>query len=292
MQVRRYRDVNEFLSAAATFLASREAEHNLLLGICSELAAERGPPDAVYFGSVEHDGHLLAAALRTPPFNLVLSEVDDPAALPLLAVDVVAFYGALPGLLGPAPEAATFAGLWQARTGQRPQVAMRQRIFRASSVTPPLGAPGHSRAAISADRDLLVEWVTVFHEEASPEPAPSGAEQMVDQLLRGPRSGFWLWEDEGPAALAGFGGPTPTGIRIGPVYTPPPRRRRGYASALVAALTQHLLLAEGRSWVFLFTDLANPTSNRIYARIGYRPVRDVVSYAFQPPAPDSNEIRQ
>lgn len=221
----------------------------------------------------------------------MLSEVDNPAALPLLAEDVAAFYGALPGLLGPAPEVATFAELWQGMTGQRPQVAMRQRIFRASSATPPVGVPGHTRVASATDRDLLVEWVTAFHEEAAPEPARSGAEQMVDWLLRGSSCGFWLWEDQGPAALAGFGGPTPTGIRIGPVYTPPPRRRRGYASALVAALTQHLL-AEGRSSVFLFTDLANPTSNRIYARIGYRPVRDVVSYSFQPHAPDSNEVKQ
>ena len=83
----------------------------------------------------------------------------------------------------------------------------------------------------------------------------------------------------GPTCFAGFGGRTPNGIRIGPVYTPPEQRRRGYGSALTAALTQQLLDG-GRRFCFLFTDLANPTSNSIYQRIGYRPVTDVDLWAF------------
>ena len=74
-------------------------------------------------------------------------------------------------------------------------------------------------------------------------------------------------------------GATPHGIRIGAVYTPPELRRRGYASALVAAVSQ-AELDRGRRWCFLFTDLANPTSNRIYQAIGYRPIRDVRMFRF------------
>jgi predicted GNAT family acetyltransferase len=80
--------------------------------------------------------------------------------------------------------------------------------------------------------------------------------------------------------MAGFGGLTPNGIRIGPVYTPPDERRRGYGSALTAALTQQLLDG-GRRFCFLFTDLANPTSNRIYQQIGYRAVSDVDLWVFE-----------
>jgi hypothetical protein len=79
-------------------------------------------------------------------------------------------------------------------------------------------------------------------------------------------------------SLAGFGGETPNGIRIGPVYTPPDLRRRGYATALTAALTRSLL--ERHRFCFLFTDLANPTSNGIYMRIGYEPVADVEEWRF------------
>jgi hypothetical protein len=88
-----------------------------------------------------------------------------------------------------------------------------------------------------------------------------------------------LWEDGEPVSLAAAGGPTPNGIRIGPVYTPPELRGRGYASALVAELTR-VQLEGGRRFCFLFTDLANPTSNRIYQRVGYEPVTDVDQWSF------------
>ena len=91
-----------------------------------------------------------------------------------------------------------------------------------------------------------------------------------------------LWEDGGEAvSVSGWGGPTPNGIRIGPVYTPPALRGRGYATALVAELSQ-ALLDEGRSFCFLFTDLANPTSNAIYERIGYVRVCESAMVAFEP----------
>ncbi|MBA3236059.1 MAG: GNAT family N-acetyltransferase, partial [Chloroflexi bacterium] len=89
-----------------------------------------------------------------------------------------------------------------------------------------------------------------------------------------------LWVDGEPVSLCGVGGPTPNGIRIGPVYTPPAIRGRGYASALVAAVSQAEIDA-GKRFCFLFTDLANPTSNHIYQTIGYEPVRDVDAYVFE-----------
>ena len=79
----------------------------------------------------------------------------------------------------------------------------------------------------------------------------------------------------------GFGGPTPNGIRIGPVYTPPELRGRGYASALTAQVSQ-LQLDRGKRFCFLYTDLANPTSNAIYRRIGYERVCDSRELAFTP----------
>jgi predicted GNAT family acetyltransferase len=95
-----------------------------------------------------------------------------------------------------------------------------------------------------------------------------------------------LWEDEGePVSLAGWGGPTPNGIRIGPVYTPPELRSRGYATALTAELSQRLLDGRlyqgGRQFCFLYTDLANPTSNAIYERIGYRLAAEAAEVVFR-----------
>ena len=78
---------------------------------------------------------------------------------------------------------------------------------------------------------------------------------------------------------AGVGGRTPHGTRVGPVYTPPEHRRRGFAGALVAAASQ-AQLDEGLEFCFLFTDLANPTSNHVYQAIGYEPVTDIDVYVF------------
>jgi predicted GNAT family acetyltransferase len=120
-----------------------------------------------------------------------------------------------------------------------------------------------------------------FSTEALPEAAPlpdpiATAERWVARVGR---IGY-VWEDAGDVvALVGAGGETPHGIRIGPVYTPPELRGRGYASSLTAAASQDQL-DRGRQFVFLFTDLANPTSNKIYQAIGYEAVCDVDQYRF------------
>ena len=106
------------------------------------------------------------------------------------------------------------------------------------------------------------------------------AEEVVDARLDGSSGGLVLWWHDGvPVSMAGFGGPTPNGNRVGPVYTPPELRGRGYATACVAELTARLL--NEKRFVFLYTDLANPTSNSIYQKIGYRPVCDVDQYRFE-----------
>ena len=135
------------------------------------------------------------------------------------------------------------------------------------------------RDAVSEDRPLLLDWFRAFMEEAIGEsPDAASTAHAVDHRLEADSAGVVLWEDGPTVSLAAFGNPTPNGARIGPVYTPPERRRRGYASALVAELSERLLTE--RRFCFLFTDLANPTSNSIYRRIGYRPVSDVDLWTF------------
>ena len=105
-------------------------------------------------------------------------------------------------------------------------------------------------------------------------------ERNLESRYGGEGGGFWLWEDRGdPVSLSGFSGPTPNGIRIGPVYTPPEHRKHGYATTLVADLSAWLL-EHGHRACFLYTDLANPTSNRIYVEIGYERVCDAMEFSF------------
>jgi predicted GNAT family acetyltransferase len=131
-----------------------------------------------------------------------------------------------------------------------------------------------------SDRELVIGWMDAFIDEALPEAPPEDAEHWLERTLSNPDGGVMLWLDgEQPVSFSGYGGLTPNGIRVGPVYTPPELRRRGYASALVAELTK-MLLDGGRKFCFLFTDLANPTSNSIYQRVGYEPVSDADQWVF------------
>src|SRR5262249_28425730 len=130
-----------------------------------------------------------------------------------------------------------------------------------------------------------MRWMIAFGEEVLEEsdPGRTEARAIVESRLGGDgRGGFELWEDAGEVvSLSGWGGPTPNGIRIGPGYTPPRLRGRGYATCPVEQLAQSLLDG-GRRFCFLFTDLANPTSNAIYERIGYIKVCESAMVAFEP----------
>ena len=275
--------VDAFLASCGDFLAQREAEHNLLLGICTavratpELFAEDAP---TFFTVTDASGRVVAASLRTPPHNEVLSQVDDPDAAEVLADALVG--QPLPGVLAPTEIVGRFLERWSERTGQRAHLEVAERIFRLDAViAPQRPARGSWRMAAPADRDLVAKWIVDFSVEALPEsPQPEDPLGTADRWIAGIYRRIYLWEDDGRAvSMVGAGGETPTGIRIGPVDTPPAERGRGYATSLTAAASADQL-ARGRRFCFLFTDLANPTSNSIYQGIGYRPVCDVDQYRF------------
>jgi len=138
-------------------------------------------------------------------------------------------------------------------------------------------AVGAARVAARTDCDWLIEAHHAFMVEVGVTENP---ERIMAAVPRRIDNGhYWIWEDEGATALAAW---TPAGddaARIAPVYTCPDARRRGYATALVAALA-HNLLAHGRRRLFLLTDVANPTSNAIYRRIGFRADADIYHFDF------------
>lgn len=281
MDLVRFDDPRAFLAAAGAFLEAREADHNLLLGISGDLAAGRHfGDDPLYLVQMIEAGRTLAVAIRTPPHNLVLSQVDDFGALPPLARDVLND-SRPPGLLAPVLVGEGFTKIWRTMTGERATVTMRERIYRLERVRAIQAVEGVPRHIREEDRPTVVPWLRAFSEEALGE-TNTDAERDFERRLSGPpkRTAMWLWEVNGRAvSIAGYGSPTPHGMRVGPVYTPRHERGRGYATALVAAVSQWLLHC-GREFVFLFTDLSNPTSNHIYETIGYEPVTDVHQYSF------------
>lgn len=287
MNVQRFDDVGTFAARVEPFLLAHEAEHCLQIGILATLKQQPNAwgEDPPYLALVEHGGEVVLVAIRTPPHNVTVSLVSEKSrlhqAMAPLVNDLRAVYrDTLSGVVGPAIESHAFAARWQPETGQTFRVAMKQRIYRLDAVVPVAEVPGTMRPATAADRSLLVRWIAAFTDEVGPEPVD--AEDWADRALASDPAlrGAYLWEhDDTPVSLVGYSGPTSHGMRIGPVYTPPEHRGHGYASAGTAAVSQ-MLLDGGRRFCFLFTDLANPTSNKIYQAIGYRPVIDVDMYHF------------
>lgn len=279
MQVRAIEDPAAFLDAAGPLLLEDEARHNLVLGLAGTLRDRPSLYDEHHLWVVEHESEILGAALRTPPFKLVLARPRRPEALEALAS---AIDQELPGVVGATPEVEQFAAAWSAKTGADPQRRMSQGVFALERVEPVPAVEGRLRHADETDRPRLAEWLHAFGVEALREQELDDVRisSIIDHRLTSEDAGFVLWEHDGAVSLAGFGGPTPNGIRIGPVYTPPELRGHGYASALVAELSSNLL-AGGRRFCFLYTNLANPTSNKIYERIGYMRVCESAEIEFR-----------
>jgi predicted GNAT family acetyltransferase len=263
-----------FLAKAQGFLERDEAENNLLFGLALSMAEGTMTVSATpILATVEDGDEVVLAALRTPPHNLVVS-AGPTAALEALAADLRARGFALPGVIGPSSHAATFARIWAPQGHER---AMSQMIMTATTVAPHTPAAGSFRHAEEADRDVLEVWAADFTGDRD-----SGRGWVARQL---DERRLFVWESDGkPVSMAGVGGPTPNAIRVSGVYTPPDLRSRGYAHACVAALTARML-AEGRRFCLLYTDLANATANALYRRVGYQPVSESAMWRFAQPGP-------
>ncbi|MFI5353545.1 MAG: GNAT family N-acetyltransferase [Candidatus Binatales bacterium] len=228
----------------------------------------------------EEREEVTAVALMTPPHNLVLSWTADDSTIDAIARELRATGVALPGVNGSAEIARKFAEKCSELSGCTVRKQMASRIYQLSRVRKESRAAGHLREPGKSDEALLLKWRAAFSVDAEGLD-PAEAEKIAEQAIRRPGQ-LVLWElDESSVtvSMAGFTGRTPNGIRVAWVYTPPEYRNKGFAGACVAALSQKLL-DDGCGFCFLYTDLANPTSNHIYQTIGYEPVADAAVYSF------------
>jgi predicted GNAT family acetyltransferase len=281
MPVNRYTSADTFAAAVQPFLEAREAEHNLVLGILSNLLRDPQHYDGapLMVGVSDAAGRVVGAAIQTPPHNLVLSEVDELDAIADLAAALAD--EPLPGAVGPPPAVHALAEGWTAEHGGSWRQVREERIYRLSQVHAPEPGAGAARLADESDRETIGRWLVAFEREALDDEVEAGPLARALDAWRNGLRRFWLWEVDGrPVSMVGAGGRTPNGVRIGPVYTPPADRGHGYASRLTAFVSQ-AMLDEGRTYCFLYTDLGNPTANRIYQAIGYEPVTDALMVSFE-----------
>jgi predicted GNAT family acetyltransferase len=278
-QIRFFSDAGEFLERVQPFLLKREAEHCLILGLLDGLrAGEQWGTESPLMASVENHDEVAAVALMTSPHNLIISWTADDSALDAIARELRTKAVTVPGVNSSADIARKFALKWSELSGHTFRVQMAQRIYQLSRVTNETRAAGRLREPNQSDDALLREWRAAFSIDAEGMDPVQAREAAALPLPHSRR--LFLWEVEHTAvSMAGFAGPTPNGIRVAWVYTPPENRGKGFAGACVAALSQSLL-ADGRKFCFLYTDLANAISNHVYQKMGYEPVTDATVYSF------------
>ncbi|MFD9258689.1 GNAT family N-acetyltransferase [Streptomyces sp. NPDC059538] len=265
-------DLAAYVSAAGPAVAARPVSNTLMLTVTDSLlrrGSDAYGDDTPFFGWwTGPDGTVAGGLLCTPPYPVVLAVLPEEAVRALgAALATEPLLAAAHGFNALRPDAQTLAEAW----GRPTRVAEELRLYRLAGLVAPDPAPaGRARPATEADLPLLLEWITAFNAEAG---VPSKASEtfLRDRISYG---GFLLWEHAGaPVSLAAFSRTIGSASRVGPVYTPPEHRGRGYAAGITHAASE-AAYAAGATEVLLFTDLANPTSNGIYLRLGYAPVED------------------
>ncbi|PZG87419.1 GNAT family N-acetyltransferase, partial [Streptomyces sp. NTH33] len=229
-------------------------------------------------GEGEDAAGVRGAFLRTPPHPICLTSLTEEEA-DALAARLAALGRELSGVSADRDTAAAFAGAWHRHTGAETVLRQRMRLYRLGEPTAVRPVPpGRARTAGEADRKLLVQWFDEFCTEVG-EVAVRDAEEWADERVERGDVRFWEASDGAPVAMAGTSPEIAGQVRVVGVYTPAPLRGRGYAGAVTVEVSRAALEA-GAQEVLLFTDLANPTSNGLYQRIGYRPVSDFAVHDF------------
>lgn len=272
MQLQHYCDGQGFLDAAGQYLYRDEVINGILIGVAGAAAEHTAEGHTPYLATLDEGGHVCGAAVMTPPHRLLvnLDSQHRQDGVRYLAEDLRSAGRTLPGVTGLRDVADAFAATWAMTNSFQLRRGTAMMVFELRQVSRPVGVAGQSRWATTADIEWLVEWMAAFNEEVHQTPRPGPTDLRAWTRRKIERQEFLVWEDEGePVSVAGRSRPSPTGAAISYVRTPEPFRRRGYASACVAELSQRIL-DDGKLFCTLFTDLANPTSNHIYQEIGYQ----------------------
>jgi len=278
MDLRVHDDPDEFEALAGPLYSADPVTHTLPITVLAGYL--HNPAIEPVMLTVHRAGELYGAVFRTPPWPFVVSALPADA-VPAAAEILAGLDPHAPGVSGPRALAEVFARAWAAHTGSGVHEAMAMRMYELGELRAPV-VSGSSRPATLDDLPLMLSWRRAFQREAmGHERASDRADQILRQAMeRGDRQELWADGNE-IVSWAHASVPNVRMSRVGPVYTPPALRGRGYGSAVTAAVSRWARDA-GADHVLLFTDLANATSNSIYQKLGYRPVHDTCELEFTP----------
>ncbi|MGC4109253.1 MAG: GNAT family N-acetyltransferase [Nocardioides sp.] len=291
MELRFFDDPGEFLDAAGPVLAEQPVLSTVVASVAGRIRDQRAArvawPEGVpcWFVTISEAGDLVGVAMRTAPFGdhpaYLMPMPDDAARLLAQALldrgePVLSANGALPG-------ARVFCEHMAAATGKGARVAQHTRLFELGELVAPRPASGSLRPARPDERELVGSWYAAFmadaDEQAGREPGASAHEspsdEELDRRIGTGRVFVWVDPDDVPVNVTAATEPAYGVARIGPVYTPKHERGHGYGSNAVYAVSAWLRGRGERAC--LFTDQANPTSNKIYEALGYERLVDMAN---------------
>ncbi|MEZ0578560.1 GNAT family N-acetyltransferase [Nocardioides sp. MH1] len=283
-------DPARFLERAGAHLAT-DPVTSTVVATSAERLVRAGTATTPYswFAVVTDDaGAVAGVAMRTapfPPYPLYVLGMPEGAAVAL--ADALVDRGEeVGGANGALPAARMVADRVAERTGAAVEVSMHMRLFELGTLVPARPVPGRLRPAYDVEADLVLDWFRRFHVDADEQAGHTGhghrdeGISIEDIRLRIDGGTVWMWADDAdrPVHLTAANPPAFGVARVGPVYTPKEHRGRGYASAAVAEVSR--LFRDSGSRVILFTDQANPTSNRIYLALGFEPVVDMADHTI------------
>ncbi len=280
MKLKFYNSPAVFLEEQRPFFEKDQVVNHLMYGL-SIRAAERPSNDELVLFATPADYYPKTVGFQSPGRHLILAAESGFSAnyLPL-AEGLHTIKEEITELVASVETALHFATAWAQVHQTAYTVSLRQLVYELRSI-PSLTYPqGNFRKASMDDLDVIADWIYQFNREAdigdsTPDQALMVAHRRIEV------GELFVWETNEPVSLAGSARPTPKGVAVNAVYTPPEFRGRGYASACVASLSRRLL-EKGFEFCTLFTDLDYPTSNKIYRQIGYRPVSEFRTIQFQP----------
>ncbi|MET9965064.1 GNAT family N-acetyltransferase [Streptomyces sp. NPDC006356] len=275
-------DVDDFLARAGGFLRSRPGMHVMPLTWAERVrtrGAEAFGCGAPVYGVLEQAGEVRAVFYRLPPRALCLTPLT-PEQADALAARLSALGHSLPAVSADHSTATAFAEVWQRRTGVTPKLRdTRVRLYRLGTLTPPDPMPaGRGRVLGEEDLDQVMFWCGEFA-RAVGEDVTIDADSWAGTRYADKRYTLWETPDGTPVSIAGMNPLIGGQIQVDIVYTPAHLRGRGYAAAVTTEVSR-AALAAGAKDVVLFADLANPTSNALYQRLGYRTLSDWAAYDF------------
>lgn len=270
----------EFLDKTSTLLELREAEYSLLYGLCELHTGNKKTSQDYKYISIYQSKQLIGAALLTER-RLVITALQEPQIEPLVSF-LLKNNVTVPGVVGPALTADAFSRMWSKAINKQCTLAMGQKIYQLNEVIMPNNISGKLKLAQESDIQLVGQWLFEFSAESLPHQ-PTTIEKMIEHAkikIQKEEAYLWLDKNNTPVSMNLVGRPTKNGISVSGVYTPKNFRKNGFASALVANTSQKML-DDGKKFCVLYTDTANPTSNKIYQQVGYKEVATSKDFIFE-----------